>query len=164
MKSLQIIFLLSFLIFSCKKPPSKSTVIKSAPPSTAYKPKLSDQVVSLSLEFLKTPYAYGGTNKSGVDCSGLVFAVFTELGKKIPRSSYQQAEFFKEIEKDELKTGDIIYFKVNSKNIDHTGIVVELKAEKEIMFIHASSSQGVRIDNLYAKYWLPKFVKACRPS
>jgi probable lipoprotein NlpC len=111
--------------------------------------------------YLGTPYKYGGEDKKGMDCSGLIYAVFNDLGQQIPRVSYQQAEYFRTV--SDIKIGDLVYFKVNSNRINHTGVVSAIKGRQEILFIHASVSKGVREDNLYSDYWHPKFIKATRP-
>ncbi len=141
-----------FLFTSCRKPSEKSVS------------KLSIKLITQSKTYLGTPYGSGGSTAKAMDCSGFIFRTFSDLNLKFPRMAYQQASFYKEVEKDKLKQGDLVYFVVFGNTIDHTGIVVEVKSKKEILFIHASSSKGVRIDNLYSPYWLPKFVKATRPE
>ena len=39
--------------------------------------------------WIGTPYSYGGSSRSGVDCSGFVQAVYASMGIDIPRSSGQ---------------------------------------------------------------------------
>ncbi len=126
--------------------------------------KLSVKLINQSKTYLGTPYGSGGTSTSSMDCSGLIYRTFLDLNMKFPRMAHQQASFYSEIAKNKIKQGDLLYFVVSGKNIDHTGLVVDVKNEKEILFIHASSSKGVRIDNLYSNYWSPKFVKATRPE
>src|SRR5881392_1913471 len=46
------------------------------------------RVAHRALEYKGTRYRYGGTNKRGMDCSGLVARVWADLKlKKIPRAS-----------------------------------------------------------------------------
>lgn len=141
-----------FLFFSCRKPSEKSVS------------KLSVKLITQSKTYLGTPYGSSGTTSKAMDCSGLIYRTFLDLDMKFPRMAYQQASVYNEVEKDKIKQGDLLYFVVSGSTIDHTGLVVEAKNPKAIMFIHASSSKGVRIDNLYSSYWLPKFVKATRPE
>ena len=121
-------------------------------------------IVKTAEKYMGTPYKFGGITTDGMDCSGLVYKVFEDLEKKIPRVSYKQAEYFKEIKLDQATLGDLLYFKVGSKRINHTGIISEIKSPGEILFIHASTTKGVREDNLFSKYWYPKFVKVTRPQ
>jgi probable lipoprotein NlpC len=111
-----------------------------------------------------TPYLFGGNDKKGIDCSGIVHNAFTTLDVSFPRVSYQQAEVFNSIKLNRAKKGDLIYFKTSGNRINHTGVVLKKKGKKKLMFLHASSSGGVRIDNLYSIYWENKFVKITRPK
>lgn len=150
MRIIHVIFLLCLLIFSCKKPPV-----------SAKNKLLADK----ALQYKGVPYKFGGTNTIGMDCSGLVFKSFAELGKAFPRSSYEQAEVFSSVSKKDLSVGDLVYFKIGkTSRINHTGIVTKLVNSEIILFLHSSSSAGVREDNLYSNYWKPKFVKATRPK
>ncbi|MCP9769982.1 NlpC/P60 family protein [Lacihabitans sp. LS3-19] len=152
MKKLVYPFILAFLFFSCKK---------NSIPKTS---NVNKVLVEKCYVYVGTPYQFGGASKSGMDCSGLIFTAFKEVGKDIPRVSYKQAEYFEEIKKDDINVGDLIYFKVKSSRINHTGIISRIENKDEIYFLHASTSLGVREDNLLSKYWMPKFVKATRPS
>lgn len=153
MKTNKVIFLILFCGFvsSCKKNSIKSN----------FKNQL---FVNKCSKYIGTPYKFGGIDKNGLDCSGLIYLAFSEMGQKIPRISYKQAEFFKEISKNDLQIGDLVYFKVNSKKINHTGILSKIIKKDEIYFIHASTSSGVREDNLFSTFWHSKFVKVTRPN
>jgi probable lipoprotein NlpC len=137
-----------FLIIACKKQPFDF---------------FAEKLISQSKVYLGTPYGSGGTTSTSMDCSGFIYRTFLDINQNIPRIAYQQAAAFDEVGREKLKAGDLLYFVVASNKIDHTGLVVEVKGSKEINFIHASSLKGVRIDNLYSNYWMPKFVKATRP-
>lgn len=109
-------------------------------------------------------YKNGGADESGMDCSGLLFRVYTDQNFMIPRPSYQQAMFGLPVSIDAIIAGDWIFFRTNgSKTINHVGLVTKVYKSKEVRFIHASTSKGVREDNLYAKYWLNSFDKVIRP-
>jgi lipoprotein Spr len=96
-------------------------------------------------EWLGTRYKMGGCSKSGVDCSCFVKAVYqkaydTELG----RSS---ADMFQHdlisVRLDNLKEGDLLFFKTKGGGISHVGIY--LKNDK---FVHVSRLKGVKISSL----------------
>jgi probable lipoprotein NlpC len=152
MKKLLYVLVLSVFFASCRKSTTHSSN------------HINKILVNKCQNYLGTPYKFGGTTKEGMDCSGLIFTAFKEIGEEIPRVSYKQAEFFEEIKEDEIKIGDLVYFKVNSGRINHTGIISRIENREEIYFLHASTSAGVREDNLLSKYWKSKFVKVTRPQ
>jgi probable lipoprotein NlpC len=150
MRHLLISIVVLLLISSCKK--------ESIPRSESLLP-------GIALRYKGTPYKYGGNTREGMDCSGLVYRAFAELDRPFPRSSYEQADVFQTVSKPHLREGDLLYFKIGkTARINHTGIVTKIVNKETVMFIHSSSSAGVREDNLYSKYWEPKFVKATRPK
>lgn len=125
------------------------------------------QIVQIARTYTGTPYRLGGNDKSGIDCSGLICSVYSEAGLKVPRISWQQSEFGREIDNiQEIKPGDWLFFVPDAGKegyVSHSGIVTEIRGANEIIFIHASTSKGVREDNLYSTYFKNRFVKAMRP-
>lgn len=121
-----------------------------------------ERVLSAAESYLKTPYRFGGTSRQGIDCSGLMLVSFAEAGVKLPRTSAQQAQQGKRVERDELERGDLIFFATAAKGrVSHAGLVVSTKGGR-VRFIHSSSSGGVRIDELSNSYWAPRYLWARR--
>lgn len=56
------------------------------------------------------PYVYGGTSRSGIDCSGLTQYVYRRLGKKIRRTAEEQFREFRRISKARAWGGDLVFF------------------------------------------------------
>lgn len=144
--------LLITLISACRK--------KTTPTASSYQKIL----ISICRTYLGTPYKFGGIDKNGMDCSGMVYASFLQMGIKLPRISHQQADYFEEVSLKDIREGDLVYFRVSGKKINHTGVITDIVSKDEVMFIHSSTSKGVREDNLFSKFWEGKFVKATRPQ
>ncbi len=125
---------------------------------------MPNKIIKLARQYAGTPYLFGGNDTKGIDCSGLLHNVFSEIHIKMPRVSYQQAEFFPANDVRFIQEGDLIFFVTSGTQINHAGIVTEVRNESEIMFIHASTSQGVREDNLKSNYWFSRFAKVCHPK
>ena len=170
-----ILFLLLFIMDSCRlfrrrESASSSTSYPTNSPSKIYSKTYNlrtiNEVVSLARSYTGVPYRSGGTDGNGMDCSGLLFCVYSQIGFKIPRISWQQAEVGREISIDDLHAGDWVFFVTNkggTASINHAGLVTEKRSDKEVIFIHASSSKGIKEDNLFSKYWMSCFAKASRP-
>jgi cell wall-associated NlpC family hydrolase len=115
------------------------------------------EAVKVAEEFIGTPYRSGGTNTNGVDCSGLTFAVYREIGVRLPRTSHEQARAGTHIDRDELRPGDLVFFGSGS-SINHVGIYAD-----DGEFIHASTrSRSVRFDRLDNKYFRNRYIGARR--
>lgn len=108
-------------------------------------------------DWMGTPYVYGGTTKSGVDCSGFTQAVFREAGVEIPRTASQQAAAAQDVEPGRLRFGDLIFFNTSGSGISHVGIYVG-----DGFFVHASSSRGVVRETLAHPYFFSRIVSAGR--
>jgi probable lipoprotein NlpC len=175
----RVLILLLLLIFmdSCRlfrrreyDNSSASSKARTSPSSKSYSQtynsKTIHEIVTLARSYTGVPYRSGGTDGNGMDCSGLLYSVYGEYGFKIPRISWQQSEIGREISVDELRAGDWVFFVTNkggTGSINHAGMVTEFKNDKEVLFIHASSSKGIKEDNLFSKYWMSCFAKATRP-
>lgn len=111
--------------------------------------------------WLGTPYKYGGDSKKGADCSGMVRQVFIRVyNKQLERSSEEQAKKnVTNINKGNLQTGDLVFFRTDSKSkkINHVGIFL-----RNGNFIHSSTSKGVIISNLNENYYSKNWAKGGR--
>lgn len=100
-----------------------------------------------------TPYRYGGTSKSGVDCSGFVGNLYSEVYKKsIPRSTTDMEKSTKNVGKSNLKEGDVVFFDIDGKKTSHVGVYLQ-----NGRFVHASTSKGVIVSDLSNPYYQKTF-------
>ena len=117
-----------------------------------------DDILMEAESYLGTPYRYGGTTRSGIDCSAFVLSVFGAVaGLNLPRVAASQAQEGERIEKEELQKGDLVFFSHGRGRISHVGIVEEVNANGEVRFIHAATSRGVMVSSLNDPYWGPKY-------
>lgn len=95
-----------------------------------------------------TKYQLGGDSKEGIDCSGLTRRIYREVyGIELPRRTYEQVKIGMRIERQNLKPGDIVYFKPEGTG-SHTAVYLG-----ETLFINASTAKGVVISTLENTYW-----------
>jgi cell wall-associated NlpC family hydrolase len=122
-----------------------------------------DNILSEAESYLGTPYRYGGTSRSGIDCSAFVLSVFgAAAGMDLPRVAAQQSQEGDSVDRTDLKKGDLVFFSHGGRRISHVGIVEEVTEDGQIKFIHAATSKGVMVSSLDDNYWGPKFRFAKR--
>lgn len=121
-------------------------------------------VIKTARSYTGVPYKWGGTTRSGMDCSGLLLKSYKSIGVTIPRTSAAQNEYGKKVGKKELKPGDWVFFATGKKKrkITHVGMVTIVKGST-IKFIHASSSLGVVEATLTSNYYQKIYRGARRP-
>ncbi|OBZ08633.1 C40 family peptidase [Bacillus sp. FJAT-26390] len=108
-------------------------------------------------DVIGTPYKWGGTTNKGFDCSGFILHVFNQFDVKLPRTSQSQSETGTEVNKDELREGDLVFFNTSGKGVSHAGIYIG-----EGKFAHSSTSKGVTITKLSDSYYEKRYVTARR--
>jgi hypothetical protein len=100
--------------------------------------------VETAMQFLNTPYLWGGRTPMGIDCSGLVQIAFKVHGIAMPRDASQQAQ--KGVAVDfisDARQGDVLFFSADTDNISHTGILLA----KETIIHAAGRVRRDRVDH-----------------
>lgn len=102
----------------------------------------ADSVIGSAMQYLGTPYLWGGRSAFGLDCSGFTQIVFKINGYQLPRDSSQQSGMGENIDfVHEAFPGDLVFFENEEQQIVHVGILLN-----ENQIIHASGQ--VRIDTI----------------
>lgn len=110
-------------------------ILKSDVHLLPYQVTLSQQLSPLQQNLIHTaagylqitPYVYGGDTKAGIDCSGLMQAVFEANGMKLPRTAHEQANVGYAVPTGDMsqwQPGDRLYFQCHHDYIDHTGMYI----------------------------------------
>lgn len=128
-------------------------------PTTINVSKDRDEVMYKVIEYLNTPYLWGGTSKRGIDCSGFVQAVmFQALGVALPRTSYEQSNVGVEVAVEDLKFGDLLFFDTRGRGrVSHVGIYLG-----DGYFVHSGSKTGVAVASLDSDFYSRVFLRAKR--
>ncbi|MHB9035076.1 MAG: C40 family peptidase, partial [Armatimonadota bacterium] len=102
------------------------------------------EIKSTALQFLGTPYRWGGTTPTAFDCSGFTRYLYAKLGVALPRTARQQYKAGKPVKAGNWKPGDLVFFDIKKGYVSHVGLYLTSCA-----FIHASNPMcGVKIDSL----------------
>ena len=120
----------------------------------------ASELVVDAMGFLGVPYKRGGnTVETGFDCSGFVRAMYEQsIGLILPRRAEQQAAATQNIDRSELKPGDLVFFNTMRRTFSHVGIYVG-----EGRFIHSPKPGAeVRVDSMSVRYWDNRFDGARR--
>lgn len=107
-------------------------------------------------------YRHGGrAPKTGFDCSGFVQYVYQHaLGVDLPDNSASQYRDGAQVARNELRTGDLVFFHIRGKRVSHVGIYLD-----DGRFIHSpSTGKRVRVDELSDPYWSRRYAGARRPN
>jgi cell wall-associated NlpC family hydrolase len=117
-----------------------------------------EELADFALRLRGAPYRYGGATREGFDCSGLVFYSHRQLGVAVPRTSREQAEDARQIKESKLRRGDLVFFKVGSRQVNHVGIYIG-----ERRFVHApGAGKPVTVNSLDDEYYEQRFSSAGR--
>lgn len=104
-----------------------------------------------------TRYRYGGTSRSGIDCSAFTGNLVSEVyGIALPRTAKDQYGICEKIFRDDLQEGDLVFFNTRG-GISHVGVYLGNN-----YFVHSSVHDGVTISSLNDTYYNSKFITGGR--
>jgi len=114
--------------------------------------------LATALDLRGVPYRNGGSDPNGFDCSGLVQWAFARNGRALPREAKEQFLVGREIDRDEVKAGDLVFFDTGTNSASHVGIALDAES-----FVHAPRSNGVvRVERYTSNYWSRRYLGARR--
>ncbi len=100
----------SFLLFACSSGIREEYAMN-------YKGQIGDPIIAIAMlseqqyEWAGTPYVLGGQSRGGIDCSGFVQKTFIDrFNIDLPRTTKDQAGYGKLVRKEDIQTGDLIFF------------------------------------------------------
>ena len=106
------------------------------------------EIVNYARTFIGAKYVFGGSSPEGFDCSGLVQYIYNHFGINISRTTNNQINDGREIGKNELQLGDLVF--------TESGHVTLYIGNNQV--IHSSKeSEKVEIANL-SKFWRARRV------
>ncbi|MGE5575674.1 MAG: NlpC/P60 family protein [Syntrophothermus sp.] len=119
---------------------------------------LGQRVAQHAQQLLGVPYLWGGRTPQGIDCSGLAYLAWMLEGIKIPRDARDQFRSGREVSRQELAPGDLVFFNTTGEGASHVGIYAGNNR-----FIEASQGQkAVVTTSLDAPYYKGRYLGARR--
>jgi cell wall-associated NlpC family hydrolase len=127
-------------------------------PAPVTRETLIQRITATALEFMGTPYIWGGTSRSGIDCSGLVYTLYSPYVQDLPRGSYGQFEVGTSVDRKDLQSGDLVFFTTYAGGASHVGIYLG-----DGQFVSAVwGAHKVEVDRLDGPYWGDRYIGARR--
>ena len=111
-------------------------------------------VVGIAMQYLGTPYVWGGASPGGFDCSGFIMYVYSQVGVSLPHHAASQYGMGTPVSRDQLQAGDLVFF----NGLGHAGIYIGGG-----QFIHSPhTGDVVKISSLSDSWYASTWVGARR--
>jgi cell wall-associated NlpC family hydrolase len=122
--------------------------------ATVVAPSAYGGAVGIAMQYLGTPYVWGGSSPGGFDCSGLVMYAYGKLGVSLPHSSYALWNVGTAVPRDQLQAGDLVFF----EGLGHMGMYIGGG-----QFVHAPhTGDVVKVSSLSSGSYSYRYVGARR--
>jgi cell wall-associated NlpC family hydrolase len=110
--------------------------------------------VGVAMQYLGTPYVWGGASPGGFDCSGFVMYVYSQVGVYLPHHAADQYNYGTPVSRDELEPGDLVFF----DGLGHVGIYIGGG-----QFVHSPhTGDVVKISSLDDSWYAATYIGARR--
>jgi len=115
-------------------------------------------IIKDARSLIGSSYKYAGNGPKNFDCSGLVGYVYNRADLVAEGSSSHLSKMGEKIKKQEVRPGDLVFFKRKGK-VFHVSIISKIN-EGELWVVHSTSSRGVIEEDVMASsYWRPLIYK-----
>lgn len=130
---------------------------QAPPPPGEHRPNYHMAMVAQQMVGVR--YRYGGHSpSSGFDCSGLIYYSYKRIGLRAPRTTRDLYRYARPVHPSELRTGDILFFKIDGKKVSHAAVYLG-----NGRMVHApSSGKRVSYAQLSSPYWREHLIGAGR--
>ena len=118
-----------------------------------------EKVINIAKQQLGKPYGWGAEGPNSFDCSGLVYYSYKNgAGITLPRTSRTQATAGRQVSKNDLELGDLVFFNTNGEGISHVGIYIG-----NGNMIHSTKpGDVVKVSSINSSYYASRYVTARR--
>jgi cell wall-associated NlpC family hydrolase len=111
-------------------------------------------VVGIAMQYLGTPYVWGGASPAGFDCSGFIMYVFAQAGVSLPHNAAAQYGSGVPVPRDQLQAGDLVFF----NGLGHAGIYIGGG-----LFVHSPhTGDVVKVSSMSDSWYAATYVGARR--
>ncbi|WP_236251000.1 NlpC/P60 family protein [Jeongeupia sp. HS-3] len=113
-----------------------------------------------AMSLIGVRYQWGGnTPEEGLDCSGFIRYVFqNSLNITLPRTAASMSQSGQNVNKGDLKPGDLVFFNTLGRAFSHVGIYLG-----DNRFIHSPrAGKSVEVSNIQQNYWQQRWNGARR--
>lgn len=163
MRAILVIAFLPAVLAACTPSPRFGRSESNTPRSgvTAPKGRSTNDYLKLGLIVstrLGKPYSGNSRYMPGIDCSLFTQEVYREYANiTLGRTVEAQLREGKEVLRNRLMAGDLVFFNTERDRVSHVGIYVGFN-----QFAHASSSEGVVLTDMSDSYWAKRYETARR--
>lgn len=130
--------------------------------NVGYESMTVNSLLDEAMSHIGARYRSGSKGPNAFDCSGFTSYVFRQVeGTNIGSSSRDQYARNIPVSRSEMQRGDLVFFTSprSGRNVGHVGIVVDVDPiNNTFNFIHASSSDGVKISNSNEGFYARRFI------
>lgn len=149
---------INFTALFGEMPPAKQSAKGYKIDSLPVNEKL-DKLINSAYAMIGTKYHFGAQDpNSEVDCSLYTQSVFKNIGIDLPRTAVDQSLLGKLVSFEDLKIGDLLFFRTYKEEPSHVGIYIG-----ENKMIHASFGRGeVIVESIMKGYFQDRFLFAKR--